>query len=471
MGFLVSSNQGGNYDLALANGGDLQVQDITTVPPAGTPGALLQAQWYVDPINGVETNAGTITAPVKTVMGGIVPKWGTNEPVFPPSVPLVQINFLNDETLGQEVIVLRPTMTAIAAIFAIVGQFTQIGTGSLGVTTPKNRAAGQRLTTLLNVATGVPPVAGQFVRNTTAGKLSRAPLFSGGIGVMCQPFVPAPAAAPNAPLAPVEVDTWAAGDTVVYERPTKINLGEITATFTGNFNAAGSAQAILWILAFECLDLTGAVGNSNCIFQCFGGQGDVRNCIVDPAIISNTIGGLSASGLSYTGSYLASTFGNAFAGATFIRGGGNAGSAQCAGQIAFNDDTIIGSEIDASGSGDAINLGNVYVTASLKPGAGGVNGSQVTFVNDDTGSAALYGPATVQMRAGSSMSHAPGGLGPATFVACLLNSGAITIDSSATASQYVAGVWTAGIAITPANLDLHGGLLNPVTGTRICAFT
>ena len=41
-----------------------------------------QADWYVDPVSGSDSNTGIIGNPVQTIMGGVVAKWGTTSPTL-----------------------------------------------------------------------------------------------------------------------------------------------------------------------------------------------------------------------------------------------------------------------------------------------------------------------------------------------------------------------------------------------------
>jgi hypothetical protein len=78
------------------------------------------------------------------------------------------------------------------------------------------------------------------------------------------------------------------------------------------------------------------------------------------------------------------------------------------------------------------------------------------------GSCAIWGPGAidtlgrVRNRSGAS------------YASLMLLKGGITIDGSAFGTQYNNGAFTAGRAITPANIDLYGGLQNPETGDRYC---
>jgi hypothetical protein len=108
----------------------------------------------------------------------------------------------------------------------------------------------------------------------------------------------------------------------------------------------------------------------------------------------------------------------------------------------------------------------VYLTTSLKIGAGGFAGGIGELANDATGTCALYGPGAISVRGGGALAKTST---VSTFVGSLLVAGAITIDLVATAPQYVVGtgVWTGGITINPTNLDAHGGLINPLSLSRI----
>ena len=82
------------------------------------PSSLLQPAWYVDPVAGNDAHDGTSPATaVKTIMGGIVKRWGTSSPILTVSVTVF---VLQPEAPEQEEIVLSPVVTK-GVNFAIVG--------------------------------------------------------------------------------------------------------------------------------------------------------------------------------------------------------------------------------------------------------------------------------------------------------------------------------------------------------------
>ena len=98
----------------------------------GNP-AWLQTDWYIDPINGINTNLGTLEFPVKTVSGGIVDKWGTTSPVLKQTTTF---HLVGTETIGQEDVVLRPVLEG-ANLIILGTLIAHGGTFAAGAVTAK----------------------------------------------------------------------------------------------------------------------------------------------------------------------------------------------------------------------------------------------------------------------------------------------------------------------------------------------
>lgn len=445
--FTLTTPTEGSFELLDASG--------TIVPAMGGPGgsgpppALLVTDWWVDPVAGDNANDGlTPGTAVKTVMGGIVPKWETTAPVLPQSVT---IHFLNDETPGQELISLVITMTGVGSMFSMLGEYRQVnGPTTLAAVTPKNRGGGVLLAVTLTDAFA--PQAGQFVNNTDKG--SRAPVYVNG-GTMCQPLTSFALGAPFAP--PSEDDSWAPGDACVVERPLNVNVISITVIGAGTFNC----QALKWI------DPSGVVGSTFSAFRSFdsGSQDTFIDWQVETLHFCTTTNLLfMTSCLELGNSEL--FWGETGAGDFVILGGayqnplGNTpGGIPAAGGIFFDSDVILAPQGVAEFGGSVL-FGLVYITTPVVPIF--LFGQMVTqpFFN---GSNIIWGNGGIGMRQGGKAFMGFGG----TWAGTWQSSGAMSIDGGGPAAAFnrVTGAWTAGININPANVDANDGLCNPVTGS------
>jgi hypothetical protein len=118
-------------------------------------------------------------------------------------------------------------------------------------------------------------------------------------------------------------------------------------------------------------------------------------------------------------------------------------------------------------------VGAAYFANQIEvPKLGSVGGAIGNlYVTDGAfyGVAALWGPANITARVGGDVGY------NGNAVSALLNTGGLTIDASGVASSYnlTTGLWTPGIAISQANLDLavagggFGGVAYGIKGTKI----
>ena len=212
------------------------------VPGTGGPQSLNQTVWYVDPINGAETNPGTSTTyPIKTVMGGMVGRWENSTVTLPASL---SIEFLNSETVGQEEISLDVTLPGafhlLGASYVAVGAPTTLAT-----VVPMSRTGGGQI---LTVTLTTPPTglaAGFQLHDTTRG--SRAVIEVDASGTLTM-------APPTTALTPGGVQSflndfgWAVGDTVQVESTYGINLSHLTvngpSTYLQAFTSLNSSVSV-----------------------------------------------------------------------------------------------------------------------------------------------------------------------------------------------------------------------------------
>lgn len=154
-----------------------------------------QTDWYIDAIAGDDANDGASPAtPVRTWLGGIVTRWGTNAPPYRVSVTFHIVGDL-DPT---DAIALDWTPAVAGITCTIVGTRTIVTSGVISGLVAKNPAANQALEIDDAAST-----AWMLLHNTTKGTWSvRAAAGGPGRVSLGQPN----------DLAGVSDDTWANGD-------------------------------------------------------------------------------------------------------------------------------------------------------------------------------------------------------------------------------------------------------------------
>jgi|HubBroStandDraft_2_1064218.scaffolds.fasta_scaffold00001_102 hypothetical protein len=414
----------------------------------------LQANWYVNPVTGSDSASGTSPATaVKTIMGGIVARWGTTEPILKQSTTIF---LLAAETLNQEAIVLAPVMV-FGTVFGLVGTPTPIASFALGVVTPKNRSTPQLLTAAGFTAAGL--AVGQIVVNITRGN-SHAIIenLAGGVATLSQPLQPltiADAASFPPPL-PEEVDTWATTDAVAVIAPLLINIKEYNPR--GGDTTDGTHGGNWWMQGVHIADTSGTDGNSTLTMGSTDCLGYVIDSYVSPFLI---IGQIGAEGVDsnyvvgcYCGGGVSIQYGQVVGGVVALFGlgfgpyGGVDGDAICITIDCFDAPCFVGMAYVQTGT---LQVGNNGML-KLDP----INSVTPTY------SAFLWGPAGLDVADNGYFENTTG----VSYVTRVLLKGALTINGNATGTSYAAGVWTDGIAVTQANIDAHDGLQNPRTGAK-----
>jgi hypothetical protein len=392
------------------------------------PQALFQQDWYVDPVGGDNENSGQAGHPVKTVMGGIVPRWGGQTE----QTRGLRIFFLNDETPGQEEIYLTASVP-VGQTLQVFGNYIDVGAATtLATVTPKNRATAQLLVVTLTAPPGGLAV-GQFVHNTTKG--SRAVIYQDAAGTlsMGQPFT---AQVLGSVGAIVEDDTWAPGDTVQVERRLQINLDYLSSI---SENILLQAFETLRPLAeIDCpvatgfaLDCGASSGNS---WQHSGGT-EMKYLDFWTDSLFYTRNTYNDYGVFLLGGYVEHVL---------VNGACN---------IVLDGDLIVGqAELNFGG---ITYPGQFYVASE-------VICSELAYIAGDAGllsTAIIWGPGSWWQFSGTFFC-----LGQ-LFVNTLLQLGGTYLGAGqySSVSQYdrTTGVWTAGVATTPANLDAGKGCIEP----------
>jgi len=350
-----------------------------------------------------------------------------------------------------------------------------IASGTLASVVPKNRATPQLLAADIGVNT---PNGDELIRNTTTGKLSYAWLYNNTVGTtytFSQPMTPV-----TLPVQSIgftsEVNTWANGDTFEIYAPVSITLVEVGATVAVTDFPSFPPQIQLNHLTFAGIDAANAaqssviVGSSVAISESLSELTLIdqsspishnarapstvfENCQVVEAVALNAIYSTFSAGILYAVN----------------------GSLVC---WSFDNDVILA----------VSTVAEITVISNVTYGPGG-GGGQLPYINlayIEQGAAAnghlritgsrsfqnaiIWGPGILDSSGFARLSYAAGaGKAVATFI----NTGGLKLNgqSSATAFDPTSGLWSALIAITPANLDLayasggFGGLAVNVGGS------
>lgn len=392
--------------------------------------------WYVDPVAGVDTNPGTFSSPVKTIMGGIVPRWGTQSPILPQTT---NIHLVNPETLGQERILLSPQLTGTNTNFVIVGSPANIGsTFAAGTVTPKAQGNPGNDLQIANLPVGA--VAGVLVHNITKDGYAIIDSMSGTTGTLCQPFTTAFLTTPSALDIPNQGTTWATGDTLQLLTLPLLNL-ETMEAIGGDSNSAAS-NGVLWTQMVHIPDISGTVGSSSFTTRGRGANVVFSACVVDP-FVESIFGG------TYFGSQL--NGGALFTEDTEMTGGATHIVLVTQGNWFINNDTIV--HDTALIQADVWSCNGMHLASGASLAV--FNGAAINLggTNAIWGAGTINNSGTVQRNSGNSW-------------ASVLPVATLTLDLYATGSAVALNGITYGpFLITPANLDTYSGLRNPASNS------
>lgn len=413
------------------------------------PASWAVADWYVDWVNGDDANAGTSPATaVKTVMGGVVSKWGTIAPILRQSTTL---HILTSQPLGAEGIILAPSIAGDFN-FNIVGTPVEVANVLLATVTPKDRAtnqplevssAGQAIGTLRhNLSHG--PFGGSY-----AWKRDTDPV--GPKDVMSQPLgAPRPGIDPFIPP-PAEVDTWAPGDIVTSrtELPT-LNLIalDVLAGAVNSTNINGG----VWLQFIHIFDQSGLNGDFSGFTPIVtGAYLTISACVIEPYLVV----GHPPTFTNIQNCWLSS-------GGELYDAGMQAGVVAST-ALAF----IIGQ--NSSVDGDAVIMTGAQANASTSTlgfveidavGLLTVQAAPTFLAPAGYGGQALWGGGIVMVANGGGLFLVSGGTWAASLFATA------SLDNSGSGTTYAAGAFTDGIAVTPALLDANDAIFNVNTGSR-----
>jgi len=448
-----------------------------------SPGSQLQATWFIDPSNSTgnasDFNSGIDAAhPVLTYQSGVAKKWNTYSPVLNQNTTLTWLSSQPAGNPAGDPVIFTPIIGATApngpGAFVLVegtlGPAQQLFAGSLASVTPKNRAAAQ----LLQADLGFAAPIGSIVQNTTGGKTSFASVYkniSGTVFALAQPLAPqtTPAAFP-----PVEVDTWANGDTFVLYQPVFVDLLKVDASLIAtflppNFPDQLQIQNIRSSAGTPVGEGNTTVGTNIAMVNV---TCDTALCITaQPNDVGNFYIGVSALGGVYDGSQ---NFDGVWAGGFILSPFTGGTLIENLGWDVIIDATGGGDiELTASTGGDELLLGTgggAYITGSIFV----ASSCRLTIIDGNV----VWGPGGLS---GLGSSHT---FYNNTAVATFLQTGttatepvgaplALNFQTSAVTFDPTTGLWSTLIPITAANLDLaktsggFGGLAATAGGASI----
>lgn len=149
--------------LGYATGGEASGGGGSSIPNA----SWYVPHWYIDPVGGSDSNNGTTAlTPLKTFLH-LVSLWGTTAPFLYQSTI---VEFLNDQPDFSDPVSISANILGAAGNLQLLGQLTELDTGSFTAVTPRDRATAQRWE---GTDGGKPagfwtPYVGMLVHDTTA---------------------------------------------------------------------------------------------------------------------------------------------------------------------------------------------------------------------------------------------------------------------------------------------------------------
>lgn len=446
-----TGTQGGTGPTGMSIQGSTGPTGTSSVSP--NPSWLI-SDWYVAPITGSDSNDGlSPLTPVKTIMGGIVSRWGTISPILNQNTI---IHLLEPETIGQEAVVLSPIIIN-GVSFSIIGTTIVLLTTTISsLITPLNPTLGTNLTFTVPSVAGLSN--GNLIYNITRGSYAVVDDIVGFVITATQPFDQAGLTTVSANPSLIMDNGWATGDSIQFEESPLLNLKIINPQGGDAFNPVCWLQNIF-------IPSIGGVGYSQITPVPQACSFIMSNCRLDAFVILNSqliyflgqfqntwlnggcylgpfstiMGGSSnKAGVNYYGFFGGNADGN-----SMLHGAATACPIVSAG-ARFGQVNLIGSPLFIN-AGATLQIFGSYIGP---PRVWGTAQIRVTQNN----------AAVVNAGLGSSV----------TWVSCLDLPNGLTINGSSVAYSFNTGTATFNpvpISITPANLDNFVGLQNPLTGS------
>jgi pectate lyase-like protein len=410
------------------------------------PGFYALTTIGLDPAAGLDTNAGTLASPLKT-LSEVVRRWGGANPHYPTGSS-VALQLVDGQPAGVDALALQPDMAG--GSFAVVGTPAIVQAAFVsGVITAANVAIGGLPMTIAGVPAGV--VAGVLLQNTRTLGWAFVDSVVAGTAHVQNPMTNASATTIGVGAGAADA-AWVTGDTLVgYSLPN----WNASLDPTGGSDVAG-ATSVGWTQQVTLVDPSGA-GASVYRHTCRAACNTLSLCKVNARLDTSAFSGrgsalaiigctmLGGGNAHFTGNSV--VYGSGYSGGMIVEG---AGWEQTLGTIVHGTFTIEATDAQLNGF---FSDGNIRVVA------GGF--AQWT--------SACWGTFLTNLQQASCLTNNSG----TTWVLGWLTAGAMTIGTAGTASRYIGlGVNADGVAITQAAIDAGGGfgpgMFDVLTGSRYC---
>ena len=436
--------------------------------PQGTPGtpgtsggaagaptaAWTVAAWWIDPVNGSDTNSGTsVGAPLKTWFQ-LIQLFGTYSPIIGQNTT---ITWLSSQSDNSDPVIFTPYINN-SAVITITGNSTVVATGTLSSVTAINRNTSQLWQANIGQAVA------NFLAPTFSEQSTQA-IMSVGTGT---PFIATGVYA--WPYTQVSTDVCTFSQPLSFTANTGIGTANTMSSISsGNayqmlqFKSVNFVQLDAKIIEFNVPYYNnGIVINQLHFYDPQGATNDdvyvgnyvqLVECAIDKEIIAihyTTDSNVFLQNCSFNGSILTPP-------GSIILGGLLAG-VEISGQCNPTQGPVVDGNVILFNGGQCkttASVGNMYIEDTWTFEIDGIVavGEETQYGYGVTG-AALWGPGSILVTQRGGLFY-PGN--PAT--GCFLIQGSIEINSLTTAySIGPTGVWNASIPITPRALDHAAGL-------------
>lgn len=414
--------------------------------------------WYVNPLTGNDNNTGTGPAtPVRTVMGGIVARWGTTSPIIDQTVT---IRLLAPETQDQEAVVLSPILVN-GANFIIRGTNTVLGTTTISsIVTQLNFAAGTSLTLTLSAPIiGLAP--GDLVINTTNNSHATIDEINGNNLTMTQPLFAAGLTTVSPYPTVTDDNGWAVGNTLRFERYPLLNL-KVLEPKGGDASTPAGNGPVFWLQNIF-IPSEGSPGFSQLSPFPAACSLVFSDCHIDPFVT------MDAQLVFFTGQFQNVFLNGGSLLGTFARLFGGSSNA-----FLGNYTGMFGGIVDHNailhGNGSVVPPGATMGQVRLTGGNFSVYFGATVSIFRSTPDAVIWGDSALFVNQSESAVVLYGFGGALTWTQALQLTGGLFLNGSATGSAFnplaAGNPFTPGIPITSANLNANTGLQNPLTGAR-----
>jgi hypothetical protein len=430
-------------------GGDGPVGQTTSRAATPLPLSWTVSSWFVDPANstGAANDSNpcvTRTAPCLTYQG-IAAKWGTYSPRLRQDT---SITFLSSHSDNTDPVYFSPFIeqAATVSIQGVLGPGQQAATGTLSNVVPKNRAAGQLLAATLPA--GAAP--GQLVVNDTHA--SRAWVYKSAGGsdwLLSQPMTPSVLPRPGFGV-PVEVDTWANGDSVTLYDPVAVNIAEAEPTLV---DTAGHENNLIFYQLTALAppgDVQPELHVASGVNVSFMETSIQRVVNMAPASSDIQPDFINADIANDVRAAVSDPYGFLYFDGGQIRSPAKFASLRSAG---FDGDIVLGVATNLDGA----SYFGVFVDTGVTMVVSAESTFPAFFVVGES-QATVWGPGSVEVAGNARLEYRPG---PNQAQATFLQTGGFKINGSSTACSFDttgAGTFRCGLPVTAANLD------TPVSG-------